>query len=73
VPNGDHLHPTVLGGGRSAAAAGEITIGRNGMVTEINNISFTFQHGAETLPGVRAALEKSGLQCAPDSIKPFGF
>jgi len=73
VPNGNHLHPTVLGGGRSAAAAGEITIGLNGVVTEINNISFTFQHGAETLPGVRSALEKSGLQCTPDSIKPFGF
>jgi hypothetical protein len=73
VPDGSHLHPTVLGGGRSAAAAGEITIGPNGVVTEINNISYTFQHGPHTLPGVKSALEKAGLKCDPNSIVPYEF
>jgi hypothetical protein len=73
VPDGPHLHPTVLGGGQPAAAAGEVVIGPNGVVTEINNISFTFQHGGEVLPGVQSALEGAGLSVAPDAIKPFNF
>ncbi|HEX4147203.1 MAG TPA: hypothetical protein VHY91_27145 [Pirellulales bacterium] len=71
VPNGPGLHPTVLGGGRPAAAAGEIVIGSNGVVTEINNISFTFQHGADVLPGVEAAVRRQGLAVAPDALKPY--
>jgi RHS repeat-associated protein len=73
VPSGPHLHPTVLGGGKPAAASGEIVIGSNGVVTEINNISFTFQHDASVLPGVKRALEQAGLRVAPDAIKPFTF
>lgn len=71
VPNGPGLHPTVLGNGRAASAAGEVTIGPNGVVTEINNISYTFQFGSDVLPGVRAALEKLGLNVVDDAIKPF--
>ncbi|MCA8982949.1 MAG: hypothetical protein KDA76_04245 [Planctomycetaceae bacterium] len=71
VPQASHAHPTVLGGGQPAAAAGEITIGPNGVVTEINNISGTFQHDASVLPGVQKALEQAGLKVAPDAIKPF--
>jgi len=71
VPQAPHAHPTVLGGGEPAAAAGEITIGPNGVVTEINNISGTFQHDASVLPGVKNALEGGGFKVAPDAIKPF--
>jgi len=73
VPNGPHLHPTVLGNGQRAAAAGEIVIDSKGVVTEINNISYTFQWGEETLPGVQSALEALGIKVAPDAIKPFRF
>ena len=73
LPQGAHLHPRVLGGGREAAASGEIVIGADGAVTEINNISFTFQHGSSVLRGVKAALERLGLKVNPDAIKPFDF
>jgi RHS repeat-associated protein len=73
VPNGPHLHPGVLGGGQSAAAAGEIVINAEGVVTQINNISFTFQHDASVLAGVQAALEQVGLTVAPNAIKPFSY
>ncbi|NLE38417.1 MAG: RHS repeat-associated core domain-containing protein, partial [Pirellulaceae bacterium] len=71
VPNGQHLHPTVLGGGQPGAAAGELVVGRGGVVTEINNISYTFQFGQEVLPGVRDAVLRQGFRVAPDAIKPF--
>lgn len=71
VPDGPGLHPTVLGNGQAASAAGETTIGPNGVVTEINNISFTFQFGSDVLPGVRDALRNLGLNVADDAIKPF--
>jgi hypothetical protein len=73
VPDGPHLHPTVLGNGQEAAASGEIVIGPDGVVTEINNISFTFQHDASVLQGVKAALERMGIKVDPDAIKPFDF
>jgi hypothetical protein len=71
VPNGPRLHPTVLGGGQPAVAAGEIIISPNGVVSEINNISYTFQHGAEVLPGVEAAVRRQGLKVAPNALKPY--
>jgi hypothetical protein len=71
VPNGPGLHPTILGGGQPTAAAGEIIIDPDGVVTEINNISYTFQHGAEVLPGVQSAVERQGLAVAPGALKPF--
>jgi hypothetical protein len=71
VRDGPGLHPTVLGNGGAATAAGEITIGPNGVVTEINNISYTFQFGSDVLQGVREALQKLGLKVADDAIRPF--
>ena len=71
VPQAAGAHPTVLGAGQPAAAAGEITIGSNGVVTEINNISGTFQHGANVLPAVQRAAENQGLKVAPGALKPF--
>lgn len=71
VPDGPGLHPTVLGNGQAASAAGEITIGPDGVISEINNISYTFQFGADVLPSVKIALEKHGFRVAPNAIKPF--
>jgi hypothetical protein len=73
LPQGDHIHPKVLGGGQPAAAAGEIIVDANGVVTEINNISGTFQHEACVLGAVKTALEKAGLKVAADALKPFSW
>ena len=73
LPQGDHLHPKVLGGGQPAAAAGEIIVDANGVVKEINNISGTFQHDASVLGAVKTALEKAGLKVAADALKPFSW
>ena len=40
-PDGPHMHPRVLGGARPAVAAGEMTLGANGEVLSINNLSGT--------------------------------
>ncbi len=45
--------------------------GAAGVVTNINNISYTFQHDASVLQGVKGALEKACLKAATDAIKPF--
>lgn len=37
LPNGCHVHPLVLGRARPAVAAGELTIGRRGLIELINN------------------------------------
>jgi hypothetical protein len=73
APDGPHLHPTVLGNGQEAAAAGEIVIGPNNVVTELNNISFTFQHDADVLKSVRAALQQIGFKVPSDGITPFEY
>ncbi len=71
VPDGPGLHPTVLGSGQAASAAGEITVCSGGVISEINNISYTFQFGSDVLPGVKAALEQMGFRVAPNAIKPW--
>jgi hypothetical protein len=71
IPQAAHGHPTVLGGGKPSAAAGEIIIGANGVVIEINNISGTFQHDAAVLDAVKRALEAAGFTVATNAIRPF--
>jgi hypothetical protein len=71
MPDAPHMHPRILGGGQPAAAAGEIVIGPDRVVTEINNISGTFQHDAGVLPVVQSFVEAQGLRVAPGAIKPF--
>jgi hypothetical protein len=71
VPNGPGLYPTILGSGQPTAAAGEIMIDPGGVVTEINNISYTFQHSSAVLPGVQSAVERQGFAMAPGALKPF--
>jgi hypothetical protein len=71
APNAPSAHPAVLGEGQPAAAAGEIVIGPDNIVIEINNISYSFQHDAQVLPLVRNAIEQQGLTVAPNALKPF--
>jgi hypothetical protein len=71
VPNSPHMHPRVLGGGQPAAAAGEIVVDANGVVTELNNISGTFQHSPGVLNAVKEALERAGIPVDPNAIRPF--
>jgi hypothetical protein len=71
VPNAPSAHPTVLGSGQPAAAAGELTVGPGGVITELNNISYTFQFGGDVLTQVAAAIEQVGATIAPNAIKPF--
>jgi RHS repeat-associated protein len=71
APDGPHVHPRVLGGGQSATGAGTLTIAPGGAVTSLDNISGTFQFGADTLPGVAGAIERQGLTVAPGAIRPF--
>ncbi|HEX7450597.1 MAG TPA: hypothetical protein VF306_23755 [Pirellulales bacterium] len=71
VPNAPGAHPGVLGNGLSATGAGEITVGIDGVITEVNNISYTFQFGGGTLTQVVAALKATGARIAPNAVKPF--
>jgi hypothetical protein len=68
--NGPHMHPQVLGGAQPAIGAGEITIGSDGMVTEINNESGTFRFTGQSLPGVEQAVKNQGLTVSPGAVKP---
>jgi len=69
--NAPHQHPKVLGGAQSAAAAGELVIGDQGRVVEVNNLSGTFRLGPETLDAVVQALRDLGLEVPEDSIKRY--
>ena len=71
APNAPGAHPSVLGGGQPAAAAGELTIAPGGVITEVNNISYTFQFTAEVLPQVAETLRQAGATVAPGAIRPF--
>ncbi len=65
VPDYTHMHPTVLGGYKPAAGAGTLTINKDGIVVELDNISGTFEFGQETLPRVKAStntIEKQSLK-----------
>ncbi len=68
--NGIHLHPRILGGGRSVAVAGELVV-KNGVVIEVDNVSGTFQFGPETLSQVIDALLRQGASVAADAARPF--
>src|SRR4051794_20059626 len=43
APDGFHMHPRVLGRARPVVGAGEVTLGDDGEVLSINNLSGTFQ------------------------------
>jgi len=56
VPDGPHRHPEVLGQGEGALYAGGIKLDPMGRVTELNNLSGTFQFHSPA--GLECLLEK---------------
>jgi hypothetical protein len=71
LPDGPHLHPRILGGGRPAAYAGDLTI-RGGKVWDLTNLSGTFQFDNEDgLRGVARQLRQQGLEVEPGAVRFF--
>lgn len=56
APDECHMHPKVLGQGRPAVAAGELTLGAAGTVLTLNNLSGTFCCSADSLITVVGGL-----------------
>ncbi len=71
APNGPHQHPKVLGGALAAAAAGELVMGDQGMIMELNNLSGTFRFGPETLDAVVESLRGVGLVVLDSAVKRY--
>ena len=71
VPDGPHIHPKVLGRGRLALYAGDLTIA-NGMVIDLTNLSGTFQF--DDPDGLLAAadqFERQGLMISAGAVRFF--
>jgi hypothetical protein len=62
LPDGRHRHPRVLGGVRPAVAAGELTVGENGEILSINNLSGTFRCAGDCLLVAVGGLVKQGAK-----------
>lgn len=62
VPDGRHVHPTVLGHARPALYAGELSIDRPGSVDEVTNLSGTFRFKS-----------RRSLCCVVDGLSKLGF
>jgi hypothetical protein len=71
VPDGPHLHPKVLGGGQPAAYAGDLTI-QGGKVTDVTNLSGTFEFDSEEgLKAVAGQLRQQGLVVEVGAVRFF--
>lgn len=69
--DGPHRHPRVLGGGRPAKYAGDLTI-TDGRIRDVTNLSGTFQcDDPDGLLAVAAELERLGLQVEPGAVRFF--
>jgi hypothetical protein len=62
-----HAHHVVLGRGRPAVSAGEVVIGSDGLVLEINNISGTFQCHADCVLTAVGGLVRQGALFTRDT------
>jgi hypothetical protein len=71
APDGPHMHPKVLGGARPASYAGDLTI-ENGVVTDLTNLSGTFQFESRSgLLDAAKQLESQGLTIKPGAVRFF--
>jgi hypothetical protein len=71
LPDGPHRHPRVLGGGAAALYAGDLRI-EAGVVTELTNLSGTFQFDdAHGLLEVAALIRAVGLTIEPGRVRLF--
>jgi hypothetical protein len=65
------MHPLVLGGGRPAMYAGDMTV-RSGRVVDLTNLSGTFQFDDETgLRDVAAELRRQGVVVEHGAVRFF--
>jgi hypothetical protein len=71
APDGVHMHPRVLGGARPAVAAGELTLGENGEVLSINNLSSTFQCAPDCLFLVVGGIISQGGKCVAGAVSKY--
>lgn len=62
APDGDHMHPHVLGNARRALYEGEIYIDGPGSVEELTNASGTFRFGSQR-----------SLCCVAENVRRLGF
>jgi hypothetical protein len=71
LPDGPHIHPKVLGNAQPALYAGDLTI-ENGKVTDLTNLSGTFQFADETgLCSVAAQIRNQGLTVQVGAVRFF--
>ncbi len=62
VPDGPHVHPTILGNGEEALYAGDLEIDRGAVVANVTNSSGTFQF-----------KKSSVLCCVVGVLRSLGF
>jgi len=62
IPDGLHVHPLILGQGMEALYAGDLIIGAAGVITEITNLSGTFQFKSQR-----------SLCCVVEHLQRLGF
>ena len=71
LEDGPHRHPRVLGGGRPARYAGDLTV-RGGQIADVTNLSGTFRcDDRDGLIAVANALEAAGLPVAAGAVRFF--
>ena len=73
APDGPHMHPKVLGGGRPAIYAGDLTI-RNGRIADVTNLSGTFRFDdPEGLLAVADELARQGFTVESGAVRLFPY
>jgi hypothetical protein len=71
LPDGPHMHPLVLGGGRPAMYAGDMTV-RRGRIVDLTNLSGTFQFDDEDgLREVAVELQRQALAVDSGAVRFF--
>jgi len=68
APDGFHMHPRVLGRAQPAVSAGELTIGDDGDVFIVNNVSGTFQCASDSLITTVGGLILQGAIITPEAV-----
>src|SRR5580698_3286656 len=72
APDGQHMHPKVLGGARPAVSAGVVTLGAKAEVLLIDNGSGTFRCGPDCLFAAIGGITAQGGKCVADAIVAKG-
>ncbi len=71
LPDGQHVHPKVLGAAQPALYAGDLSI-MAGQVQDLTNLSGTFQFDDEAgLRDVAAQLRRQGVAVEPGAVRFF--